>query len=193
MQKNQMNAADIMRKDVVALAPDDTIERALEVFEEQRIGGAPVVDGLGKLLGVLTLSDVTKTEHFSDGRLGLRRRSYEMSEPVGDERVDELDPGEVFFVKEDYSAELLHADLVADWMTPEVISVAPDASIEAVCQVMAEEHIHRVFVADDGKLRGVVSSFDIVRHVARSAKPRSASPRKSPAPRPRAATPRARP
>lgn len=168
-ETNRTNAADVMRKDVVTLAPDDTIERALELFEEQRIGGAPVVDGLGNLVGVITLSDVTRTERLSDGRVGSRSWSYDVSEPVRDERVDELDPGDIFFVKEDYSAELLGCDLVGDWMTREVISVAPDTALEDACQVMLEEHIHRVFVADRGKLCGVISSFDVVRHIARAA------------------------
>ncbi len=179
MEKNRTKAADIMRKDVVALAADDTIERALEIFEEQRISGAPVVDRNDHLVGVLTLSDVTKTEHFSDGRIALRRRGYEMSEPSGEELLDELDPDEVFFVKEDYSAEMVDTDRVGDWMTPKVISVAPDAALEEVCRLMVDEHIHRVFVAEKGKLQGVVSSFDVVRHVARAAARAKAGPRKA--------------
>ncbi len=192
MEKNRTKSADLMRKDVVTLAPDDTIERALELFEEHRIGGAPVVDSLDNLVGVLTLSDITRAERLSDGRIGLRRRSYEMSEPVGDELVDELDPGEIFFVKEDYSAELLKPDLVGDWMLQAVISVTPDTALEDACQVMLEEHIHRVFVADQGKLRGVISSFDVVRHIARAAPARRTSPRKVVVPPKAAAAPKAK-
>jgi predicted transcriptional regulator len=120
-----------------------------------------------------------------------------MSEPVGEESVDELDPDEIFFVKEDYSAEVVDTDRVADWMTPKVISVAPDAAIEEVCRVMIEEHIHRVFVAEKGKLLGVISSFDVVRHVARAAARRGPAARSAPVQRRalaarRPAAPRAR-
>ena len=37
-----VKASDIMRRDVLSLAPDDTIEDALALFEEARISGAPV-------------------------------------------------------------------------------------------------------------------------------------------------------
>jgi CBS domain-containing protein len=82
-------------------------------------------------------------------------------------------------------------------MTPKVISVAPDAAIEEVCRVMIEEHIHRVFVAEKGKLLGVISSFDVVRHVARAAARRGPAARSAPVQRRalaarRPAAPRAR-
>ena len=154
-----------MRTDLSTLAPDDTIESALALFEEARIGGAPVVDQ-GRLVGVLTLADVSRTEHLSGDRIETRRED-ELSEPVGEELTDELDPEEIFFAKEDYSGELLGRDRVRDWMTSEVVTVPLEATLESACHVMVENHIHRVFVTDEKKLVGVISSFDVVRHVAR--------------------------
>lgn len=172
-----VSVGEVMRKDVMTLAPDDTIERALEVFEDLRIGGAPVVDVLGQLLGVLTLSDVTQSERLSDGRAGPRTRGFESSDPVGEELVDELDPDEVFFLKEDYSAKLLGRDLVGDWMTRAVVTVTPGTPLDDACRTMVERQIHRVFVQESGKLVGVVSSFDVVRHVARAPEHGKAEPR----------------
>ncbi len=53
-----------------------------------------------------------------------------------------------------------------DWMTPEVVSVGPDATLTEVCGVMAEESIHRVFVLKDKRIQGVVSTLDIVTYLA---------------------------
>jgi CBS domain-containing protein len=164
MTPNPVRARDLMRTDVAILAPGDTIESALALFEEARISGAPVVSD-GRLVGVLTLADVSRTEHLSGDRMQTRRES-DLAEPVGEERTDELDPEEVFYSKEDYSAELLGRDLVGDWMTSEAVTVAPDAPLERICRTMVENRIHRVFVAEEQKLVGLISSFDIVRLVA---------------------------
>jgi len=119
----------------------------------------------GTLMGVLTLADVSRTEHLQGGRLETRS-DYEMSEPAGEEFGDEIAPDEVFYLKEDYSPDVLGRELVGDWMTNEVVAVPPDASLETVCRVMTDRRIHRVFVTEERRLIGVISSFDVVRHVA---------------------------
>ncbi len=174
IRHERIQAKHVMRAPVLTLAPDDTIERALELFEDSRIGGAPVVDADGNLAGMLSLSDVARTEHVCGDRIELERGGFEMAELTGEERTDEIDPDEVFFAKEDYSPELLGRDLVADWMTADVISVAPDATLEQVCGVMSSQRIHRVPVTDGKRLVGWVTSFDVVRALADSKRTRRA-------------------
>jgi CBS domain-containing protein len=163
-----------MRTDVATLSSDDTIEAALTLFEESGISGAPVLAN-GRLVGMLTLADVSRPEHLRGGRLETRgEREY--SEPVGEESLDELDPEEVVYLKEDYSPEVLGRELVGDWMTTGVVSVAPEASLAEVCRMMVEKHIHRVCVTEGGRLLGLISSFDVVRHVARAGRARADAP-----------------
>ncbi len=157
-------ARDVMRSDVATLSVEDTIETALELFEESGISGAPVVAN-GKLVGMLTLADVGKTKHRKDGRIETGGE-YEFGEPVGEELTDELDPAEVFYLKEDYSPLILGRALVGDWMTEGVVTVSPAASLVEVCDVMVKNQIHRVCVTEEGRIAGLITSFDIVRHVA---------------------------
>ena len=159
-------ARDVMRTQVVTLSPLDSIHSALSTFEDHRIGGAPVTDDDGKVVGVLTLSDVARTEHLSGDRLSPQRGTFEMSDFDGEEAPDEADPDEVFFAKSDYSAELAGEDRVGDWMTQRVVTVAPRDHLPAVCAKMVRHQIHRVFVVDDERVVGIISSFDIVRCVA---------------------------
>jgi len=49
---------DIMTRDPVTVAPDDTVEHAAQIMLENTISGLPVVDGQGKVVGILTQSDV---------------------------------------------------------------------------------------------------------------------------------------
>jgi len=164
--RRETKARDVMRAEVETLTPDDTIHMALQLFEDSGISGAPVVGKDGGLLGMLTLADVSRPEHEKDGLLETRSDD-ELAEPVGEERTDELDPAEAFYVKDDYSAGLLGPKLVGDWMTSGVITVARDASLEKVCETMVQNRVHRVCVVEKGVLVGLITSFDVVRHVAR--------------------------
>ena len=53
-----IGVSDIMTRKIITLAPDTTVEEAAEVLLKQKISGAPVVDDAGRLLGVITKSDL---------------------------------------------------------------------------------------------------------------------------------------
>jgi len=53
----QVTVDVIMRKKIVTIPPDTTIERAASIMEEHRIGSLPVVDQ-EKLVGIITTTDV---------------------------------------------------------------------------------------------------------------------------------------
>lgn len=55
---------------------------------------------------------------------------------------------------------------VGDVMTGDVISLRSDAPVRSAASLMREKRIHRVFVIDDGELRGVVSALDVARAVS---------------------------
>jgi CBS domain-containing protein len=59
------------------------------------------------------------------------------------------------------------AATVADLMTPRPITVSPDAEVKDAAQQMLYADVHRLFVTEDDRLVGVISSTDIVRAVAR--------------------------
>ncbi len=49
--------SDCMARDLITLAPDMEINRALHILLDRRISGAPVVDATGALVGVLSKKD----------------------------------------------------------------------------------------------------------------------------------------
>jgi CBS domain-containing protein len=56
---------------------------------------------------------------------------------------------------------------VEDIMTPVVLSVKPDDSASEVVKNMLAWRVHRVFVVENsGTLVGVISTVDILRHLA---------------------------
>jgi acetoin utilization protein AcuB len=56
-----VKVAEIMTRDPVIVKPDETIEFAAALLLDNKISGLPVVDAGGKLVGVITQSDVFKT------------------------------------------------------------------------------------------------------------------------------------
>lgn len=161
-----LSAADLMQKNVAYLNVDDSIEEAISTFEGNRISGAPVVDRAGRLVGFLSSSDIARIEHVRDGRLDADRDFAMANAESEDESWSENLERDILG-KEDYSSEVLGRQSVADWMNPDVISVEPDASLKDVCALMTKESIHRVLVVDDQTVKGIVSTFDVVRVLAR--------------------------
>lgn len=160
--RSTVHARDLMRTDVLTLTVDTPVREAVERFEEYRITGAPVVDSVGRLLGFLSLKDIARSDHVSDDRIEAGRGSWPTGAGDEDEGWDEGGS----YLTDGYSPRLSGGATVGDWMTPEVVSVAPDATLQKVCTTMVEEGVHRVLVVDKGALRGIVSTFDVVRHLA---------------------------
>lgn len=56
---------------------------------------------------------------------------------------------------------------VADFMSKDVISVAPDASLEEVAAMFSQHGVHRLLVVDAaGQLQGIVAWSDLAPHVS---------------------------
>jgi len=55
---DKIKVADIMSKPAITIAPDYTLEEAAEILLEKRIASLPVVKTDGKLIGIITQSDL---------------------------------------------------------------------------------------------------------------------------------------
>jgi len=54
----ELQVKEIMSRDPVSVSEDDTVEHAAQIMLEHTISGLPVVDGSGKVVGIITQSDV---------------------------------------------------------------------------------------------------------------------------------------
>ena len=57
-----MLVAELMQTEVRALQPEATVADAIVALADAHVGGLPVVDGRGRLLGVLSSTDVLEAE-----------------------------------------------------------------------------------------------------------------------------------
>ena len=54
---------------------------------------------------------------------------------------------------------------VEEIMSSEVVTVSPEAGIAEVAQTMLDGQLHRVIVADDEQLLGIITPFDLLRQL----------------------------
>jgi CBS domain-containing membrane protein len=155
----KITAAEIMIRDVVTLAPGDTVAQAAGIFLREQVTGAPVIDQNGACLGVLSASDIIGAEgkvadearriaesSFWNSNLTLPASIY--AEKLADLR-DKIAP----------AAE----QPVERFMTTDQVSVSEDTSLATVVQYMLDAHIHRVLVMGaENRLLGIISTTDVL-------------------------------
>jgi CBS domain-containing protein len=149
---------EIMTTEVVTLSPDIDISDAVRIFAEKGIGGAPIVDDEGNVVGMVTDSDIFKN-------LRLKYKQYNIRFPVN---VSSDMPSVDFktqVVTQDLAKafESVSKTKVHDIMRKKVITVSPDDLVEEVVPLIVDKKINRLPVVEGGKLVGLISRGDIIR------------------------------
>jgi CBS domain-containing protein len=153
-----LEAADFMQRDVIAVAPDDTLREALSLMTANHVTGLPVIDGGGRCIGLITASDILNYE-IDRADNSPERGTSQFFNP--DDNRWESVPLSAFGLEE------LGNVRVSDVMTRNLIWVNRKTSLKEVARKMSDAHVHRVLVMDDRHaLYGIISATDIVRVVA---------------------------
>jgi CBS domain-containing protein len=148
-------AKDIMNPNVITVTDNMDLRELARILVEEAITGAPVVDGLGHLVGVISQSDLVEYELTMERELTVEAPFYRRPHD------DALEPSRGFQLED------LPADTVKDVMTPFLVTVEEDTPIREVAARMAKFGIHRLIVVDDDQqIRGIVTSIDVLRWVA---------------------------
>jgi CBS domain-containing protein len=149
----QKTAKDIMQSQVVTVSPDAPLHSTQRLFYEEGIHGAPVVDEQGRVVGMITSTDIlraaTEAEEAAPSGPGYFR--------------DDLDyPTGLLPLAPEEFQERLQDVTVGDFMTEGVVHVEPSTPICELARTIRENKIHRLLVVENGTLRGIVSTFDLV-------------------------------
>lgn len=142
-----MYARDVMTTRVVSVLPENSVKRAAQIMLDQNVSGLPVVDGDGRLVGMITEGDLLRRAEF-----------YRMKSLASADATASGDKADAF-VKA-YSWK------VADVMTPDVISIDESVPVSRIAALMDEHMIKRVPVTREGRLVGIVSRRDLLRVIA---------------------------
>jgi CBS domain-containing protein len=145
-----LTAEDLMTREVTMIAQGMSLRTAAHVLSAANVTGAPVIDGQGRCVGVLSATDFLK---WADaGAQGSGRCQVPVC-VCSDWQMVEM--------------EFIPRDSVERHMTRDPVLVEPHTHITDLARKMLDAHIHRVIVVDSGRRPiGVVSSTDVLAAVA---------------------------
>jgi len=143
-------ARDIMTTNVITVNAGDDVEKMARLLLEHKISGLPVVDDNGKLVGVVSETDLVFQEKPVKGPFYV----VLFDSPIYLESPNR-------FI---HDVKRAVAQKVGDLMSAKPYTVGPDASIVEVATIMTEKGVNRVPVVDaDGKLMGIITRQDIIK------------------------------
>jgi CBS-domain-containing membrane protein len=152
-----LTAHDVMTRAVIVLSQDETVEAAVARLKEHHITGAPVVDTAGKLVGILSISDLVTPHAPQSGPVPLTHDEEDLAAWDLFDRGGPLD-------------SQTGVERVAERMSREVAAVSERAPLVEAARVMCSGHWHRVPVVDaSGGLCGIISSMDVLAAVVNAA------------------------
>lgn len=146
-----VTAGDVMTHDVTVVHPETTLVDAIKLIATRRIGGMPVTDHTGAVVGMLTAGDLVRWHE----RLTTKRMRWL------DMLAAETDLAPSFI--EDIRAEKYKVKAV---MSPGAITVSEDAPAHDCATLMRTRSIKRVPVVHEGRLIGIVARSDLIRAFA---------------------------
>jgi CBS domain-containing protein len=144
-----MRAMDVMTRDVITVGPNTSVSDIAALLLRRRISGVPVVDGNGKLLGMVSEGDlVRRVETGTD-----RRGSWWLDLLTEDrERA-------ATYAK-------THGRKASDVMTKDVVTASETMLLRDVAGLMERHRVKRVPVMRDSKLVGIVSRANLIQGLA---------------------------
>lgn len=145
--KKTLLAGDIMTPITHTVTTDYILARAVDVLVDAPDEGVPVLNEKGKLVGELTSQELLK--------LGMPKYLDLLTDPT---MLDSFEPFETFFQNENSMS-------VRELCRRDIISVEPNTPIVQVTHLMMTRHKRRVYVVDEGILKGVIFRKNIVMRV----------------------------
>lgn len=144
-----LTVREIMTAEPLTVTPEMSVTEAARLMVDESIGSLPVLED-DRLVGIVTEGDLIMQDvklefptylHLLDG--------YILYPPATARFESEL--------KKAVAAN------VRDVMTPDVITVDADASVEDAATLLVERDVSRLPVLDGERLVGIVSKRDVVR------------------------------
>ncbi|MFJ5546171.1 CBS domain-containing protein [Streptomyces sp. NPDC093225] len=130
--------SDVMTHTAVAIGREASYKEIVEIMHQWKVSAVPVLEGEGRVVGVVSEADLLPKEEF--------RRE----QPVLPDQLEE--------------ASKAGAVLAADLMSSPAVTVRPGATLAEAARIMARKRVKRLPVVDDiGMLEGVVSRSDLLK------------------------------
>ncbi|MFE1841048.1 CBS domain-containing protein [Streptomyces sviceus] len=135
MSESPFTVSDVMTHTVIAVGRDAPFKEIVELIDQWKVSALPVLEGEGRVIGVVSEADLLPKEEFRDtdeGDLAERAKAGAVS--------------------------------AAELMSTPAVTVHADASLAEAARIMARRHVKRLPVVNAvGILQGVVSRGDLLK------------------------------
>ena len=143
-----MQAKDIMTVNVVSVSEDTPVHEIVSLLLKYRISAVPVIDGAGKVVGIVSEGDLLRGEGTSRARV---------HHPWWLEAV---------FVGQTVAYDKARGARAGVVMTRNVITVDEETPLNEIAELLERHHIKRVPVLKGGRLAGIVSRANLLHGLA---------------------------
>ncbi|MFM9442500.1 CBS domain-containing protein [Streptomyces acidiscabies] len=141
MDAGPYTVRDVMTRPVVAVGRETLFKDVVTLMERWRVAAVPVLEGDGRVIGVVSEADLLPKEEFREG---------------GPDRA----------VQRERLADLAKAGALTagQSMSTPAVTVHADATLPEAARIMARRRVKRLYVIDaEGYLEGVVSRADLLK------------------------------
>lgn len=133
--------SDVMTHTVVAVGPEASFKEIAATMRKWRVSALPVLEGDGRVTGVVSEADLLHKEEYRDSALSVADRTRR---PEGIVKAGGV--------------------VARDLMTTPAVSVRADATLAEAARAMALRRLKRLPVVDgEGYLTGIVSRGDLLK------------------------------
>ena len=148
--------ADVMNTDVVVFSPDELVQAAAERMVERSVDAGPVVDEGGKVIGMLSSTDLIVRESRMHLPTVISILGATLELPSQKRRFDE-------------EVEKALGSTVAEVMSDAARTVGPNDTVETAATLMYDHDVSRLAVVDErGVLMGIIARGDILRAIVQA-------------------------
>ena len=144
----EQTVADIMDRDPVSISSGESVQSLIQLLRMHELPGIPVVNDGDRLVGIVTESDLILREDDAD--LHLPHYFELFGAVVFIEPIKHLED----------KLRKAFANKVSDMMTPDPLTIGPDASVHEAARMISSTGHNRLPVVRDGRLVGVVTRVD---------------------------------
>ncbi|MGV3524300.1 MAG: CBS domain-containing protein [Candidatus Sericytochromatia bacterium] len=145
-ENETLRICDVMTTKVVCVIDSTTVEQLAGLFNKRKIMAAPIVNYQNqRFMGLISMSDIF-SHAFSQKMLATVQDGV---------------------LLEDNGLSVLEQPVRNFMDTEECLEVEMDCSVQEACRLMVEKQVHHLVVTRNHRVKGIFSSFDALRILAK--------------------------